>query len=65
MEMTIESVDATRITPVERVTMLLGADAFLVPCIHGTKMSVSVARMADLNTQANLQSLQKVPSGFG
>jgi hypothetical protein len=50
MEMTIESVDATRITPVERVTTSLGADAFLVPCIHGTKMSVSFARMADLNT---------------
>jgi hypothetical protein len=63
--MTIESVDATRITPGERVTMLLGSDAFLVPCIHGTKMSVLVARMADLNIQANLQSLQKVPSGFG
>jgi len=29
------------------------------------RMSVSVARMADLNTQANLQSLQKVPGGFG
>jgi hypothetical protein len=29
------------------------------------RMSVSVAHMADLNTEANLQSLQKVPSGFG
>jgi hypothetical protein len=29
------------------------------------RSSVAVACMANFNTQANLQSLQKVPSGFG